>query len=368
MDHNLDTHRNSFGLSDGRTDCGTGSSNESAISLDGYVKIEININMSKYCQEKNFDQPICVRYCENTTDNIGGKCYDNAINYCFTMNPNGKYPIMDEEGNCQKFLKNYITLPDSNISRLDEKLVKFCEDESIDASNYLISTEHTDLCSCHLKDEIYENYYTSLITQIPNLAISGQGNRRCIFPYCNISPFKTNEMKGGTDKGTGHCYDDLYQELLDPIRCSAQNVAEIGVFSGASCQVWLEYFLNANIYGIDISFDHLIFKNTNERLKYILSNATTGDCLKLLPTSFDFVLDDGSHYPYHQISSAKIFMPLISKNGLYICEDIHQNYLNLIGTEFQKIVDDNNMNLIMYDLRKKKNNMEDDIVAVFKHK
>jgi hypothetical protein len=172
----------------------------------------------------------------------------------------------------------------------------------------------------------------------------------------------------GTDKGTGHCYDDLYQQLLEPIRLKAKNVVEIGVFSGASCEVWLEYFSNATIYGIDISFQNLIYNNQSERMKYIKGNATTKEILKNLPSCIDFVLDDGSHLPDHQINSAKIFAPLISKDGIFICEDIHQNNINLIQKEFQIIADTHNMELTIFDLRDKKNKLDDDIVAVLKPK
>lgn len=172
----------------------------------------------------------------------------------------------------------------------------------------------------------------------------------------------------GTDKGTSHCYVDLYQELLDPIRFSAKNVVEIGVLSGASCEVWFEYFTNAKVYGLDISLKNLIYYNNSERVKYILGNAASPEILKYLPSSIDFVLDDGSHIPNDQINSAKIFAPLISKNGFYICEDIHYENKNLILKEFQIIADNNNMEFNLYDMREKKNRLNDDIVAVLKRK
>lgn len=172
----------------------------------------------------------------------------------------------------------------------------------------------------------------------------------------------------GTDKGSGHCYDTLYQELLEPIRMSAKNILEIGVFSGASCQVWADYFENAIIYGMDIQFDVLKFGRNHERIKYITANGTQNECLKHVPSSFDFILDDASHNPDDQIKSAELFVPLINKTGMYICEDIHMNHKDHVNKEFQKIADKNHMNYKLYDLREKKNRYVDDIVAVFSHK
>jgi predicted O-methyltransferase YrrM len=170
----------------------------------------------------------------------------------------------------------------------------------------------------------------------------------------------------GTDKDTGHCYIDLYTKLLDPIRETAKNVLEIGVFSGASCQAWSEYFPNATVYGLDINFSNLKFGKNNDKIKYIHTDATDHKCLNLLPNRFDFVLDDGSHTLLHQIASAKIFAPLLNENGLYICEDIHQDNMNELNKNFQTIAFENNLIYELHDLREIKNHYDDDIVAVLK--
>jgi predicted O-methyltransferase YrrM len=170
----------------------------------------------------------------------------------------------------------------------------------------------------------------------------------------------------GTDKNTTHSYVDLYDKLLSPYKYIYKNIVEIGVFSGGSCAAFAEFFVNGIIYGLDINFDNLKYGKNNDRIKYINADATISNCLNQIPTQFDLVLDDGSHEPYDQIKTARLFVPYISKNGLFICEDINQNYQKIVKDEFQKIANGNNMILEWYDLRNVKNRF-DDIVAVIRY-
>jgi hypothetical protein len=158
----------------------------------------ITINMKNYCRNgNNFISPVCIQFCsydESSTD-----CYNIALDKCFTDDK-----ILNKEGHCYRFLSSYAGRQDTSIVALDLKLKDFCNQKSINPENYIGSTGvnqvYTDLCACHFDDQIYTNYYASLIEQIPNLSISGQGSRKCVFPYCNVSPFKSGDMKG-----TGTC-------------------------------------------------------------------------------------------------------------------------------------------------------------------
>jgi predicted O-methyltransferase YrrM len=168
----------------------------------------------------------------------------------------------------------------------------------------------------------------------------------------------------GTDKNTVHSYSDLYDLLLNPKKDIYRNIIEIGVASGGSCAAFADFFSNATIYGIDINFFFLKHGNQHPNIKYIQMNAANPEILDKLVKPFDLVLDDGSHQPYEQIDAARLFVPFLSKDGMYICEDINQSHQDMIRTEFQIIANKNKMNLDWYDLRHIKNRF-DDIVAVF---
>jgi hypothetical protein len=52
-----------------------------------------------------------------------------------------------------------------------------------------------------------------------------------------------------------HNYHKHYAEQFHDLRHSVKKVLEIGVFRGHSLLMWHDYFPNAEIYGVDISFE-----------------------------------------------------------------------------------------------------------------
>ncbi len=176
--------------------------------------------------------------------------------------------------------------------------------------------------------------------------------------------FLPNEVSYGTDKNTTHSYGILYEQLFSPYREIYTNILEIGVYTGASCLAFSEYFNKSKIFGMDITFDHIKYGRDDLRIEYILADGTKQSSLKYFDNiELDLVLDDASHHPDDQIKTAKLFVSKISKNGMFICEDINHTYSDIIRNEFQKIANENKMILDWYDLRHIKNRF-DDIVAV----
>ena len=55
-----------------------------------------------------------------------------------------------------------------------------------------------------------------------------------------------------TDKDTTHSYLDLYQSLLEKKSETATKVLEIGIHKGGSIKMWDDFFINADVYAVDI--------------------------------------------------------------------------------------------------------------------
>ena len=79
-------------------------------------------------------------------------------------------------------------------------------------------------------------------------------------------------------------YTEYYEKLFKNIRESTLKVLEIGVETGRSHRLWLEYFSNATIYGFDIfkfGVDELNrLQEGNPNLKPLKRNTVS---LELLP-------------------------------------------------------------------------------------
>ena len=153
-----------------------------------------------------------------------------------------------------------------------------------------------------------------------------------------MNELKALAKKWGTDKALYYC--DFYDELLTDRRESVRKVLEFGIgdpktmlasvarmnqrsyITGASLQMWEEYFPHASIFGLDYNQNILINRG---RIQSYYCDQGDPDCYKtiypMLGKNFDLVIDDGSHLMIHQLLCLKMLFPLLKIGGLYVIED-----------------------------------------------
>ena len=143
-------------------------------------------------------------------------------------------------------------------------------------------------------------------------------------------------IKHGTDKSSKcHNYTAIYEQMFEPIRNESLKILEIGVLDGASLRMWLEYFPNAEIHGVDINLDQMKGPVLNsERLIIHIGNQSDKDFLDSIGTDFDIVTDDGSHQVTDQIFSFKCLWP--TTKMVYIVEDVYTSYLARYGGGYRR--------------------------------
>lgn len=153
-------------------------------------------------------------------------------------------------------------------------------------------------------------------------------------------------QKYGTDK-VSHGFCHLYGEKFNQMKESVKNVLEIGVFFGASIQMWREYFPNATIHGFD-TFEGLQgngsrFGDADKFYKDWETLPHLGDRIQLYKhdqgkesdlitfvnemkeknIEFDLILDDGSHLMVDQQLTFKHLFEIVKNGGFYVIEDVH---------------------------------------------
>lgn len=132
---------------------------------------------------------------------------------------------------------------------------------------------------------------------------------------------------GGGDSDTCHVYTPFYYLLFGAFRTQVKSLLEIGINAGSSLRMWAEFFPNAKIFGIDcnastmFSTDQITTMIADQNNPVDLLNAI-GACSQLGGVPLDIIIDDGSHFEEHQITSLKTLLPFISDRGLYIIEDM----------------------------------------------
>ena len=125
-----------------------------------------------------------------------------------------------------------------------------------------------------------------------------------------------------------HHYFELFDRYFSRFRGKQVNVLEIGVFQGGSLQVWKKYFgERAAIHGIDLR--PVSPELSDEGITVHIGDQDDASFLKRVAGEMgriDIVVDDGSHRSPDQILAFETLYPLVSGDGLYVCEDTHTSY------------------------------------------
>jgi len=158
---------------------------------------------------------------------------------------------------------------------------------------------------------------------------------------------KTNMMldlgiKYGNDKVTYHRYDLIYPHFLSHLQHEEIKMLEIGLGFGflrpaewtysddtgsGSRNMWKEFFPQSKIYVMDIH--HEFEDEIGLVIQGDQSNLQDLEKVSNLSGELDFIIDDGSHHPEHQIKSFDyLFSKNLKRGGLYIIEDIECSYWN----------------------------------------
>lgn len=123
-------------------------------------------------------------------------------------------------------------------------------------------------------------------------------------------------------------YFPVYERHFLPWRNKSLTFIEIGVSKGGSLQMWKRFFgPMATIIGVDI--DPACVEHQEEGIHVRIGDQSDSKFLASLLDEFgppDVVLDDGSHVMDHINKSFEYLYPKLTKNGLYMIEDLHTAY------------------------------------------
>ena len=123
---------------------------------------------------------------------------------------------------------------------------------------------------------------------------------------------------------------ELYQKYFSYYKDEKINLLEIGVDNGDSLRIWREYFINANICGIDINNKNFTINNT----EILIGDQSDYKFLQSIIDkykNFDIIIDDGSHQSKHIIASFKFLFPYLNNGGIYVIEDLQTSYMPRYG-------------------------------------
>jgi hypothetical protein len=138
-------------------------------------------------------------------------------------------------------------------------------------------------------------------------------------------------VKHGTDKSTAnHKYTPIYERYMSKYMSYPLHFLEIGIKDGNSLRLWDDYFEHpkAKLSALDINAECVKNTPATSRWQGIVGKQSSPSALQQIVDRgpLDVVLDDGSHRGADQKASLEFLWPHMTKNGIYIIEDLHTAY------------------------------------------
>jgi len=155
------------------------------------------------------------------------------------------------------------------------------------------------------------------------------------------------DLSWGEDFPNHRCmhYTNTYEKYMSLKKNEPISMLEIGVcdkrFPYASIKMWMSYFKDIDFYAVDNFWGHKIddkvddIKQLNEQgVNFIYGDQGSfedWDALnEAFPAKFDFLVEDGSHWPNHMMISLWKSIGVMKQGGYFFMEDI-QNPLKSRG-------------------------------------
>jgi hypothetical protein len=127
-------------------------------------------------------------------------------------------------------------------------------------------------------------------------------------------------------------YFEIYEAIFGPRRTEPLRILEIGIWHGASLKLWRKYFEHPKtiIVGMDVLPECRQFDDPAAGVHIRIGSQADPAFLKKLVEEFgqfDLIIDDGSHFSSHIITSFNhLYADGLKDNGIYFVEDLHANY------------------------------------------
>lgn len=153
------------------------------------------------------------------------------------------------------------------------------------------------------------------------------------YAYLDTLALSLDPKRTSGKSSNWHNYTEVYALYFAPIRKRPLKFLEIGIYKGAGVRLWENYFENAELHFIDITFDHAEYFSTRSHY-HLADQAKPSDLQRVIDVvggNFDIIIDDGGHTMEQQLVSFKELFPYLNSGGLYIIEDLHTSYWSEYG-------------------------------------
>lgn len=131
-------------------------------------------------------------------------------------------------------------------------------------------------------------------------------------------------LKYDTDKSSrGHWYTHYYERMFGGLKEHVESLLELGAGGGASIRMWMDYFPNALIYGVD---QNDVTGDFGGRVTMFRCDQADLHLIEELRESkLEIIIDDCSHEQDKTLQTLTNLFPLLEPKGWYVIEDMDRS-------------------------------------------
>ena len=171
---------------------------------------------------------------------------------------------------------------------------------------------------------------------------------KCVSDLCIIGQLCGTDKTPFNLQGHRHPYTAIYSMLMSQYKHNPVRFVEIGVASGASVNMWNNYFEKGTFYFFDSdqnflnhSAQNVKAENNTFTIMDVSISESISSALHVTGGNLDIILDDSSHNTAHQKLIIHEALPFLRSGGMIIIEDISRNepeetYMNNIKDIYDK--------------------------------
>ena len=195
---------------------------------------------------------------------------------------------------------------------------------------------------------------------------------KTIYPLLNNENLNKIFLKHSSDKASRHNYGSIYEHFIGNRK--SLKVLEIGIGSvnnykyaggipAGSLKAWREFLPESIVVGADIDEksveaagapSFVVDQTKSESIKNLKNELTVFG-------KFNLIIDDGFHDPHANLRTLLLLKDLLSEDGKYVIEDVHQSLIDL-WLIIAEVID---LNIEIFDLSEFRPNIKDNILVVF---
>jgi len=153
-----------------------------------------------------------------------------------------------------------------------------------------------------------------------------------------------------TDKETRHSYGAVYDDWIGGMKPKRILCIGVALYGGGCLLSFSEYFEDAIIVGVDVTLEGIQEECWNRpSIKLEQQCAYSRASVDIIGEKygmFDVIIDDALHDPDHQCAAFSLWSPLLTKEGIFIIEDVWKSHVDNLK---ERLSQDDQWNISSFD-------------------